>query len=144
MQNTQDHERDRAFAVITKRFEKIVPVSSKQLHELVNATIPKVKLLSAILNITNSPFVRNLTHEPEIHDPEQRTEGDQPPVAERKTGPDDAITEPQLDKTVPPCRLPVFSDELESAIINGIPEISQTLVEDYRLNDLITMLIEML
>ena len=143
IQNTQDHERDRAFAVITKRFEKIVPVSSKQLQELLNATLPEVKRLSEILNITNSSFVRKLTHEPEIQDPEQRSEEDQAPVADRKTGSDDAMTEPQLEKTVPPAAAP-YSDELETVITNGIQEISHTLVEDFRLNDLITMIIEIM
>ena len=143
IKNTQDDKRNEAFEIITKRFEKIIPVSRSQLQELLDSTIPEVKRFSKILNITNSRFVRKLTFEPEIQDREQSAERDQPPVADEKKSPDDSITAPPPEKAVSPTVAP-YSDELESVIINGIQEITNTLVEDYELNDLITMIIEIM
>lgn len=136
-------ERNRAFKILSKRYEKIVPISGKELQELLDSAMPEVKKLARILNMPSSSLVPKTMFAPGDQNGGAASEAE-PSLAEAdKADSKDAAPE-SLSKTSGANINGPYSHELESIIINGIQEITSTLAEDYALNDLIAMIIEII
>lgn len=138
--NTQGDARIKELESISKNYNKIVPVSRKQLLKLLDSTRNEIEKHSKILNINNSNFVRRLAFEPEVHD-QIAPVCDTKPVAKIE---EQKIAEkikpfPEKKEVSPPT---TNEDELRSTLINGMLEISDILVGNYKLNDLTVMIIE--
>jgi eukaryotic-like serine/threonine-protein kinase len=138
---TPKSERDRAFRQVTKKFEKIVSLSSKQLQEVLDSTAPEVKKLAGLLNIPSSSFVQEMVSTIGFRD--GKTGSESPPS---QRGADDAgskefVSDVSPDQSAATDDAP-YSGDQESIIINGIQEITNTLAEDYTFNDLIAMIVE--
>ena len=137
--NTQGNERIKALESISKSFNNIVPVSRKQLLRLLESTRSEIEKHSKILNINNSDFVRRLAFEPEIHD--QIAPGcDTKPVA--KIARQEIVVDIELLPDKKESHTSTKEDELKDTLINGMHEISNILVENYKLSDLTAMILE--
>ena len=140
--DTQGDERVQALESSRKRFSKCVPVSKKQFQELLDSSRHEIEQYSEIaeINIKDSNFIRALTSEPEVYDKthpdrnttpitrpkgQEITPGIEPTSGEKEVAPDDP-----------------YKDESRSILINGVQELTNTLVEDFELNDLILMILE--
>ena len=140
--NTQGDERISALESSRKRFNKCVPVSGKQFRELLDSSRDEIgKYLDVLdINTKNSHFVRSLTSEPEAHDKTPPVD-DTTPIARPKgqeiaPGIEPTSGEPEISHDAPD------KGEPKSILMNGIQEITNTLVEDFKLNDLILMILE--
>jgi HD-like signal output (HDOD) protein len=134
-------ERDKAFKILTRKFEKIVPLSSKQVHGLLDSAMPEMKKLSGILKIPSRSLFKEMIHAPGSQDKGTGAENGTSPPQEDRTEPKESISEVSPTKSAATTDHP-YSDELETILINGIQEITNTLAEDYTFNDLIAMIVE--
>ena len=139
---TRGEERTSALEASRKRFNKCVPVSGKQFRELLDSSRDEIGKYSEVLdiNLKDSSFFQSLTSEPETRDNAPAIQNATPIAGskERETGPK---TEPTSDEREITRETP-YEDERKDVIINGIQEITNTLVEDFELNDLILMIVE--
>ena len=136
-------EQERAFELLSKRFEKFAPISNKDLLGIVHDTIPEVKKLAGTLNISGSPMIRKMMLTAEI--PDEPTAGKEPsPSAQKDHVDSKALTPEGLPETSTDNSDSFETRESEDIIINGIQEITNTLAEDYTINDLIAMVVEIL
>ena len=132
---TQGDERDKALEVSRMRFNKCIPVSRKEFKTLLDSSREDIGRYSKILDIDikNSDFVRSLTSE---HNSDDKT----PIVGNnaREVVPDIESTSggKEISDDAP------YQKELENILISGIQEITNTLVEDFKINDLILMIVE--
>ncbi|MCF8130004.1 MAG: HDOD domain-containing protein [Deltaproteobacteria bacterium] len=141
LRRTPKSERDRAFRQVTRKFEKIVSLSSKQLQELLDSTAPEVKKLAGILNIPSSSFVQEMVSTIGVRD--EKTGPEEAPSSPEADNTDskESVSEVSYEKSAATDEAP-YSGDQESIIINGIQEITNTLAEDYTFNDLIAMIVE--
>ena len=139
---TQGEERTSALEASRKRFKKCVPVSGKQFQELLESSRDEIGKYSEVLdiNLKDSSFFQSLTSEPETRDKAPAIQ-DATPIAGSKEREMGAKTEPTSDEREITHEAP-YEDEPKDVIINGIQEITNTLVEDFELNDLILMIVE--
>ena len=140
--DTQGNERVQALESSRRRFSKCVPVSKKQFQELLDSSRNEIEqyLEIAEINIKDSNFIRALISEPEVYDKthpdrnttlitrpkgQEITPGIEPTSGGKEVAPDDP-----------------YKDESRSILMNGVEEITNALVEDFELNDLILMILE--
>jgi hypothetical protein len=140
---TEKDPQKRAFEKTTKKFEKIIPISTEQLKELLDSTIPEVKKMASMLKIPISSIIQKMMTAPENRDGRGETEDKSSLTVVDNADPKDSISIASPETSVAASHSPQ-SDELESVIINGIQEITGTLAEDYTFNDLIAMVVEIL
>lgn len=138
---TEKDERNRAFKILSKRFEKIVPISSEELQGLLDSTMPEVKNLASMLNMPSSSLVQKMMFTPENRNGSATSETEPSLAEEDNANSKDSAPESSHKTSGAKIDGP-YSDELESIIINGIQEITSTLAEDYALDDLIAMIVE--
>ena len=121
------------------RFEDSLPVSEKRLTKLVDGVVEKVEEHSEILNIDlkQSRAMQRLiesTHDPEAA-PEAQGQAGKKASSESPFGSDGLeIQESEPDWNHPP--------EAENMLIDGIKDITNTLVGEYALQDVMTMILE--
>ena len=139
LRRTPKEDRDKAFRKVTKRFEKVVPLTGKQLKELLDSTVPEVKKLASTLNIPSDSFVQEMMSTYEAREEKTVTEKTPLPPKDGDDGPEDSLSHDSPEKSAVK-----EEDDQESVIINGIQEITNTLAEDYTFNDLISMIVEII
>ena len=131
-------DRNKILDKIARRYEKSVPLSSKKIVGLLHGAKDMIGKYSNILDIDvqNSPFLRA------IEDDGQRTPASSPipGVADAGSLPGALAAGP----TGPAGPVPSLSDTQEqvSVLITGIQEITNVMLEDYKLNDLLFMVLE--
>lgn len=141
---TPKAERDRAFKIVAKKYEKIVPLSSKQLQDLLDSATPEIKKLASMLKIPIRSIVQKMMSSPENRNersgPERESSLSEDSASAK---PPDSLPDIPSETSTVTTDAP-YSDALEGVIINGIQEITNTLAEDYTLNDLIAMVVEIM
>ncbi|MBW2017464.1 MAG: HDOD domain-containing protein [Deltaproteobacteria bacterium] len=141
---TEGREREKALSALIHRFEKSLPVSEKQISSLLDRARDRVKTYSDTLkiNTSKSAFLRNLAEYSRGRSGAGKKE-EVPRVAEEpEVSPDSSApkyqaleipeTEVPLDETADP----------KIVLINGIQEITNTLLEDFEINSILTMILE--
>ena len=135
-------ERDKALRGLLTRFGKSVPIPKRQLAKLLDSAREKVEAYSGTLkiNTSKSPFLRNLAgySKESLNSPR--------PVKQEAAFEKDV----QILKTSPYQGLeiqdvPSFPEENRdpnAILINGIQEITNTLLEDFEINNIMTMILE--
>jgi eukaryotic-like serine/threonine-protein kinase len=136
-------EQKRAFEILSKRFEKIIPISSKELQGLLDSTMPEVKKLAGILKIPGSSLVQKMMFMSGNRDGSTGREAEPSHAEKNNAHPKESTPEvsPETETSAAKINDP-YAHELENIIINGIQEITNTLTEDFALNDLIAMVVE--
>ncbi len=135
-------ERDNALTSLLSRYENSVPLTPNQISRLLQGAWEKVEGYSDILGIDSkkSPFLRQVaTHakaQEETDLPEAKAA--QPAVQKEEVSPQscqEIVIQEQIADTEE-------GKDAESILIGGIQEVTNTLLEEYRLNDVLTMLLE--
>ncbi len=135
--------RDGAMAALLSRYERSVPVSEGQISRLLQAAREKVEDYSDILGIDSkkSPFLGQVaTHHAKAQE-EAALEGNQGARPDAET---EEVTSDHFQKIVIEQGLPETEEEKDpqSILISGIQEVTNTLLEEYELNDVLTMVLE--
>ena len=137
-----EEERANALEASRKRFNKCVPVSKKQFGELLDSSRNEIeKHLEALdINKTNSHFINCLTSELQTRNKKDTVDDTKPVVVTKNHGIGAGRgTTPEEKDVSPAVRR---EDELRIILTDGIVEITQALVENFKLNDLILMIVE--
>lgn len=140
--NSEGAERENAIKGLLKRFKKSVPVNKDQVSKLLDGAMEKVESYSDTLKIkTNkSRFLRNLAGY------SKKIEEKNKPSEDSKS-PDSQV----FDAESPPYQGLEIQEDVASAgesrdpqsiLINGIQEITNTLLEDYEINHVLIMILE--
>ena len=139
---TQGNERVQALESSRKRFSKCIPVSKNQFQELLDSSRDEIGKYSEILeiDIKDSSFIRALTSEPEDCDETHLDSNTVPTVREKGQEVAPGTELAPEGRTVALDDL--YKDESRTILMNGVQEITNTLVEDFRLDDLILMILE--
>jgi len=139
--STPKAERNRAFKIVSKKYENIVPLSSNQLQELLESATPEIKKLASMLKIPARSLVQKMMLEPKKRNDRAGSKDEPSFSSEDNANPPDSISDVPLETSASTIDGP-YSDELESIIINGIQEITNTLAVDYTFSDLVGMVVE--
>ena len=140
--SNQDGEGDEeALGALLKRFGDAFPLSKKQIKGLLKSAHEKMEKYSSALDIDlkKSVFMNRMANHFETEKgPAQET---------AKAGPQEKPQDREAEgfQALEIAQSPSSSTESEdpnSVLINGIQEITNTLLEDYELNDLLTMILE--
>jgi eukaryotic-like serine/threonine-protein kinase len=129
-------------AGLLKRFEKVVPVTKKQLCTILESARETIDEFSAIYSIKlkKSSFIRQVdTFSKAGHLEEYKSKDN---VAEKHES--DELSQNSFDDVSIPCSLNDTGEirDPQSILINGIQDITNTLLEDFRLDDILTMILE--
>ncbi|MBN2419486.1 MAG: HDOD domain-containing protein [Deltaproteobacteria bacterium] len=141
--NNPDEEASRgALEKLLKRFEKSIPLTKKQIGSLLESAKDKVDEYSEIFNVNlkKSKFIRQV----ENFSKTQRIEISQIERPEERTGHPDETESGYFDDV---SLSESFNDtgevkDPQSILINGIQDITNTLLEDFNLNDVLAMILE--
>ena len=135
-------ERDKALRGLLKRFEASVPVPKRQIAKLLDSARKKVEDYSGTLkiNTAKSRFLRNLAGY-------SKERLNKPVQIKEKNGVDEnlqASETPQYQNLEIQDILtsPEESKDPNAILINGIQEITNTLLEDYEINGILNMILE--
>lgn len=141
MGNEESEGNAEAVAALLKRFGDAFPVSKRQIKGLLKSAHEKVEKYSSTLDIDlkKSAFLSRMTGYFETREgPEPKT--GKAGLHERTQAPE-AEGFQDLEISQSPSS-PTEAKDPNSVIINGIQEITNTLLEDFVLNDLLTMILE--
>ena len=140
--NTPEDERISALESSRKRFNKCIPVSEKEFRELLDSSRDEIGVYSEVLNVNikNSNFFRNLTSEPEAHC-ETPPVLNATPIVSSKAQEIAPEIEPTSEKNEVSQDV-LYEDETRSILMDGVQDITNTMVGDFELNDLILMILE--
>lgn len=127
---------------LLKRFEKSIPLSKKQVANLLDSAKDKVEEYSDIYNVNlkKSDFIKQL-------DSYSKTREKDPRATDNKPLPGQEFTEIIEDSFQD---MEISGDlndtnevkDPQSILINGIQDITNTLLEEFELNDVLTMILE--
>lgn len=139
--STGGEEGEKALASILKRFEGSLSISKDTVCNLLESAKEKIETYSGILNINTkkSRFLSQVAGYSRNLDREASTTTEPAPDGEREE------LDSQFYHTLEIPDGPSSSDGLkdpQSILINGIQEITNSLLEDYEINDVITMILE--
>jgi serine/threonine protein kinase len=135
-------ERDSALAALLSRYESTVPVSESQISRLLQGAWEKVEGYSDILGIDpkKSPFLRQVaTHAKAQKDTALPEDKDAKPAVQKEEVTPERCPEIVIEEHIADTE---EGKDAESILISGIQEVTNTLLEDYALNDVLTMLLE--
>lgn len=127
---------------LLKRFENIVPVNKKQLFTILKSARETVDEFSSVYNIKlkKSGFIRKVDNFAKAGHLEESISADS--GAGKQTV--DEMSQYSFDDVSIPCSLNDTGEirDPHSILINGIQDITNTLLEDFRLDDVLTMVLE--
>jgi serine/threonine protein kinase len=137
VKSTQGSERTKALTALSNRFQKVAPVSDKDLINLLTAARNKIEKYSDVLGIdvTKSDFLRSLV----VVSDESVSKAAASPAGlagQRNSGDSRQVGASS------PADLAHRPDDNLDVLINGIQEITNFLLEDYQLNDVMFMILE--
>ena len=127
---------------LLKRFEESIPLSKKQVANLLDSAKEKVEEYSDIYNVNlkNSDFLKQLDSysescEEDTRVPERIIESSEEFTEIKEESYQDVEISGDLNDTGE-------AKDPQSILINGIQDITNTLLEDFALNDVLTMILE--
>jgi serine/threonine protein kinase len=124
---------------LLKRYDESIPIPKERVHRLLDSAKEKMEAYSEILNIkvNKNRFLNKV----EKFSKEQEAEAETAAEGgmEKKTAETEfletlQVTEPSSD--------PKGAEDSGTILLNGIQEITNTLLEDYEINDVMTMILE--
>ncbi len=129
-------------AGLLKRFDKIIPLTKKQLCTILESARETINEFSTIYNINlkKSSFIRQVdTFSKRGHLDEDKPKDNR---AEKHESED--LSQYSFDDVSIPCTLNDTGEirDPQSILINGIQDITNTLLEDFKLDDVLTMILE--
>lgn len=129
LKNTRGAERVTALNELSERYRKVSRVSVKEIRNILAIARNKIEKYSDVLGIdvNKSQFLRDLVEVPEEPDAKPSTNGAPPAAAVGG---------------LPATMSPESSEQSLDVLINGIQEITNSLLEDYQLNDIMFMILE--
>ncbi len=132
IRNTRGNARTIAMKVLANRFQKVVPVSGTQLSKMLSSAKAQMEKYSYVLdiNIRQSEFMQRLSMDDEPVDEKAAGEG-----IIAKSAASDAADAQYLASAR-------SRDDHLDILINGIQEITNALLSDYSLNDMMFMILE--
>ncbi|MBI5591524.1 MAG: HDOD domain-containing protein [Deltaproteobacteria bacterium] len=133
IRNTQGNARTIAFKALASRFQKVVTVSEAQLSKMLNTAKTQMAAYSDVLgiNISESDFLRRLSMD---SGPEAEKSANANAV-EKSAEAAGSGTHDQADAAGK-------KEDHQDVLINGIHEITNALLSDYQLNDIMFMILE--
>ncbi len=140
IRTTPKKGRKKAFELLTRRFEKLVHLSGKDLQEMLDQAKPEMKKLAVMLRIPGSLSVEKVFSETEQSKEKGLKEETSTPAFEKEMAPETSLSPEPPDSS----KDGADAGALENIIIDGIQEITNILAEDYTINDLIAMAVEVL
>lgn len=138
----EGEERDKALRGLLRRFEKSVPIPKAQISKLLDSAREKVEAYSGTLkiNTAKSQFLRNLAgysrESQKTHHPVKQE------ATSEEYGKTSEIPQYQGLEIKDVVSSPEESRDPNVILINGIQEITNTLLEDYEINNLLNMILE--
>ena len=144
MVHTGPEERSKALAALLNRFESSFPISKQKVSKLLDAAMEKMEKYADALkiNLKKSNLMTQLQSQAKVLKDETLTElseADIQALAE--------VTKPSVYQGLEIEEEPLAledSKDTQSILINGIQEITNTLLEDFELNQVLTMIMETL
>lgn len=138
VKNAQGPAREKAFLEIVKRFQKCVPISVKEISGLLKSAREQIEKYSDVLNINlhESEFLQRLIVEPQ--------EGEKDKISLQDSGFPEASKDRQTaqeDMSLKEIPDGITEEHLQ-VLINGIQEITNVLLENYDLNDVMFIILE--
>ncbi len=141
--NSPDDEESRdALTKLLKRYEKSIPLSKKQVASLLDSAREKVDEYSKIFNVNlkKSRFIRQVENF-------SKTQQISAPIVDKPvetTAEIDEIEQRDYDDVSIPETLNDTGEvkDPQKILINGIQDITNTLLEEFNLNDILTMILE--
>ena len=131
-----------ALTALLKRFEKSFPLSRKQISQLLNSSKEKIEEYSGIFNVNlkQNDFIKQL-------DTYSKARDDEMSVDQKHSEMQKETTE-MVQETYEDMEIQISSTETaeikdpQTILINGIQDITNTLLEDFELNHVMTMILE--
>ena len=132
-----------ALATLLKRFEKSFPLTKKQISELLESSKERIEEYSSIFNVNlkQSNFIKQLDNYSKAQSEEVSSiQGDSAAVQEELR---EMVLDNYDDMEIP--QMPSATVEIkdpQTILINGIQDITNTLLEDFDLNHILSMILE--
>lgn len=120
---------------VLSRFEESFPLSEKQIRILLSKTLERLAQFSEVLNVNieQSRLVRRMTGSIQEKGPQKAAKGKDMKAR---------VLMDTSDLEVPSSSYPADDSDLTSILINGIQDITNTIIGDFDLNDVLTMIME--
>jgi serine/threonine protein kinase len=140
--NPENGNREKALASLMQRFGESFPVSKEQISRVLHSAYEKIGNYSDTLNINlkKSPFMASIASYFKGEEQEVQA-GETSPALVQQSNDAEAATYDSLDLSRS-SKVSEDPKESHSILINGIQEITNTLLEDYELNHALTMILE--
>jgi serine/threonine protein kinase len=139
----EEEDGGKALKSLFKQFEKTLPISRKQISELLDSAKEKVEEYSSLYNVNlkQSNFMRQVD--------DYSTKNQQEKVVDARGKIETGRDEPGIyQEDYEGFEIPVNDQaaaemkDPQTILINGIQDITNTLLEDFELNDVLTMILE--
>ena len=139
----EDEEREKAMEALLKRFEGSFPDIKKQISKLLNSAKEKVEKYSGTLNINlkKSRFMSRVEVYSRSQEEDITAVKDIDSKSEQKAHEEDMYDSENLEIRESALIADTPTD-FQALLINGIQDITNTLVGEYELNDVLTMVLE--
>ena len=139
---TEDEDREKAMKTLLQRFEGSFPISKKQVAKLLDSAKEKVKKYSDILNIDlkKSRFMGRFENFSRSQE-EDAAAKDIDSKSEQKAH-EEGIHDSENIEIPETAFVTDTPTDLPALLINGIQDITSTLVGEYDLNDVLTIILE--
>jgi serine/threonine protein kinase len=135
----EGEEGGKAIASLMKRFDESIPVPKERVVDLLESAKEKMEDYSEILNI--KPNKSRFLAKVESYSKAEKAEAEKEAAKKlEEKGPDTILYE---TLQVPdPVSAAKDEEDPDTILLNGIQEITNTLLEDYEINDIVTMILE--
>ncbi len=135
IQNKTGSAKDDALLNLRNRFEKSIQISDGEIRELIDSSTEKLKEYSHIMNIDvkQSRFIKRLNSDPSVLESvDEATEEEKEKIAKKPA-------EKQPDEKIKP---ETQEEGQLKGLLSGIQEITNILMDDFDLNDVMIMILE--
>lgn len=144
MVHTEPEERSKTLSALLNRFESSFPLNKQQVSKLLNGAMEKVEKYADVLkiNLKKSNLMSQLQSQAKVLKDESLTdmsEAEEQALVEK--------TKPSAYQGLEIEEEPLAvedSKDIQAILINGIQEITHTLLEEFELNQVLTMIMETL